>query len=157
MANRLILGKHSNLGEGLFVSRPGVDVTEVQNVEDLLFSSQASAMGQIVLSKIYEQAANSTTNYTIDNFGKTLFALTFEVKNSGAYLSPGLTFNANQHSWLEYEIASSTASGTTGSGATIIARLRKSTVPPHHQSILSIQNTSSAVQILGVVLMREAQ
>jgi len=154
MANRVILGKHPNLGEGLFVSRAGVDVTGVQNVEDLLFSSQAAAMGQVVLSKIYEQAGNSTTTYTIDNFGKTLFALTFEVKTSkGAY---GSSNNADDK-FIEYEIASSTASGSTGSGASIIARLRKSTVPPHHQSILSIQNTSSATQILGVILMREAQ
>ena len=59
--------------------------------------------------------------------------------------------------FIEYEIASSTGSGSIGSGATIIARLRKSTVPPHHQSILSIQNTSSVTQILGVILMRETQ
>ena len=155
MANRVILGKHPNLGEGLFVSRAGVDVTGVQNVEDLLFSSQVPAMGQVVLSKIYEQAGNSSTSYTIDNFGKTLFALTFEIEDTGAYRSSG--FNATQHSWVEYEIASSTASGSTGSGATIIAQLRKSTVPPHHQSVLTIQNTSSATQRLGVILMREAQ
>lgn len=154
MANRLILGKHPNLGEGLFVSRPGVDVTGVRNVEDLLFSSQAAAMGQIVLSKIYEQAGNSTTNYTINNFGKTLFALTFEIKSSkGAY---GSSNNADDK-FVEYEIASSTGSGSVGSGSSIIARIRKSTVPPHHQSILSIQNTSSSTQILGVILMRETQ
>lgn len=92
MANRVILGKHPSYGEGLFVSRTGIDVLTATE-EDLIFSTAANCSSQFVLFDAYTVGANSTVTVSIPNYGDDLFCMLYstDLFNSSSADSNGLT------------------------------------------------------------------
>ena len=92
MANRVILGKHPSYGEGLFISRTGIDVL-TSTEEDLIFSTAANCSSQFVLFDAYTVGATSTVTISIPNYGDDLFCMLYitHLYNSSSGDSHGLT------------------------------------------------------------------
>ena len=76
MANRVVLGKHPSFGQGLFVSRTGIDVNTATE-EDMIFSTAANCSSQFVLFDAYTVGASATVTITIPNYGDDLFCMLY--------------------------------------------------------------------------------
>ena len=64
MSQRVLLGQHPSLGSGLFVSKPGYDVTNAAN-ENLMFSSADPDSTRFIQSGSCGFGANSTGTQNI--------------------------------------------------------------------------------------------
>ena len=76
MANRVVLGKHPSFGQGLFVSRTGIDVNTATE-EDMIFSTAANCSSQFVLFDAYTVGGTSTVTISIPNYGDDLFCMLY--------------------------------------------------------------------------------
>ena len=59
MANRILLGDHDDFGYGLFISRPGKDVTTELDKVDLIFDSREQASSVVHATVIITAASSS--------------------------------------------------------------------------------------------------
>lgn len=75
MANRILLGNHGTYGYGLFVSKPGVDVTGASKLTNI-FDSTSDRMGQILIFQELDVATTGTT-FVFNNFNCNVFGYVF--------------------------------------------------------------------------------
>ena len=62
MANRILLGNHGTYGYGLFISKPGVDVTGANKLTNIFdTNSDTQRIGQLLLYQDIDVAASGTT------------------------------------------------------------------------------------------------
>ena len=81
MANRVLLGEHSTYGDGLFISKPTVDVTGA-NKNYFLFDTTGASMGQILVFEQYDvDDGDGTTDgskiESFSNLGKNTFGIIY--------------------------------------------------------------------------------
>ena len=103
MANRVLVGNHSSLGYGLYVSKPGKDVTTATGA-DLIFDS----------SRSYSSALHQIVDVTISS-GGTYGTGTI----SGLAYVPFVTFteyDSNGVRGLRFVTSKATGGGTGGGG-----------------------------------------
>lgn len=71
MANRVIAGNHFNFGYGLFVSRPGKNVSSNLNASELIFSSKNTQFSAGIIEVVSGTAAGSANLPLTINFSTT--------------------------------------------------------------------------------------
>lgn len=71
MANRVLAGDHSNFGYGVYVSRPGEDVTTNLNPSELIFSSNNSQFSAGIIEVVSGTASGAANLPLTINFSTT--------------------------------------------------------------------------------------
>ena len=77
MANRILLGEHDTYDYGLFVSKPGVDVTGA-NKDYFSFDTNSASMGQILVFQLETLGLYSSVTRHFNNFGRNTFGLLYD-------------------------------------------------------------------------------
>ena len=91
MANRLLAGNHATHGQGLYVSKSGVDVTAADN-DYFLFDSTAAGVGQALFWKEVTLTSSATsTTITYNNFGVRCYAIGTMSWCAGAQTATNIT------------------------------------------------------------------
>ena len=126
MANRVLLGDHATYDYGLFVSKPGIDVTGA-NKNYFLFDTTAASIGQILVFEQYDVDDNYTLEESFSNLGKNTFAVIYygsaatnyqmSIAIDQAYLS--LSIEKDSDTQSTFSITNS-RSGSSSIKATII-------------------------------------
>ena len=91
MANRVLAGNHATLGQGLYVSKSGVDVTAADN-DYFLFDSTAAGQSQALYWKEVTLTSSTTsTTITYNNFGVRCYAIGTMSWCAGAQTATNIT------------------------------------------------------------------
>jgi len=91
MANRVLAGNHATLGQGLYVSKSGVDVTAADN-DYFLFDSTAAGQAQALYWKEVTLTSSSTSaTITYNNFGVRCYAIGTMSWCAGAQTATNIT------------------------------------------------------------------
>ena len=90
MANRVLLGEHATYDYGLFISKPGVDVTGA-NKNYFLFDTTGAGMGQILVFQLETLGSSSSVTRNFNNFGRNTFGLLYDSQGVNRY---GITLSA---------------------------------------------------------------
>ena len=91
MANRVLLGEHATYDYGLFISKPGVDVTGA-NKNYFLFDTTGAGMGQILVFQLETLGSNASVTRNFNNFGRNTFGLLYDSQGVNRY---GITLSAS--------------------------------------------------------------
>ena len=76
MANRVLLGEHATYEYGLFISKPGVDVTGA-NKNYFSFDTNSASMGQILIFELEKLGSGADVERSFNNFGRNTFGLLY--------------------------------------------------------------------------------
>lgn len=110
MTNRIILGNRGG-SYGLFISRPGVDVSSATSPDDLIFSSSVSTWQIVQTGQVYLPAPSNqrdpvyeTISYPDLGYNPTIFVLPhLNITDIGGYIG----FMPWLNLWCEYLSATS--------------------------------------------------
>ncbi len=90
MTNRVLLGDHSTYGDGLFISKPSIDVTGA-NKNYFSFDTTSASMGQILIFELEKLGSGADVERSFNNFGRNTFGLLYDSQGINRY---GITLSA---------------------------------------------------------------
>ena len=128
MANRILLGDHDDFGYGLFISRPGKDVTTELDKVDLIFDSREDASSVVHATVIITAASSSaygSGSWTALPYVPMVMWTELSAASGGNILGMGQAHNYQPYPHLLqlssghilYNITSSGGRGRTPTGA----------------------------------------
>lgn len=113
MANRICIGNHPNHGQGIFISRPGVNVLSNIKKEDLIFDSrspQSSLISEVVNATVPANSYNGSAVTFATNQGFIPHIDLIRLSGSGGSSRPidflyefGFSGGLYTNRWMEYK------------------------------------------------------